>query len=89
MKVAIVMADGVTQIMFTPENESDKQAIKYFSPEHDITMEVKPGTFYEGFRDNQARSYNVALCQGGYLRAYENSDSLMLVLKPKAKPEEK
>ncbi len=32
---------------------------------------------------HEAKGYNVTLCQGGYLRAYEDSDSLMLVIRNK------
>jgi len=85
MKCAIVIADGVKQVMFTPENESEKQALKMITDDDEITVETKTGAFYSGFNDHQLKGYNVALSQGGYLRAYEDSDSLMLVLKPKGK----
>ena len=89
MKCAVVIADGVKQIMFTPENKSEKLALSMINVDDDISVERKKGSFYDGFRDHQARGYNVALCQSGYLRAFEDADSLMLVLKPKKEDEEK
>ena len=89
MKCAIVLADGVKQIMFTPENKNEKMALKMISTEEEITVETKEGVFYDNFRDCQHKGYNVALCQGGYVRAFEDSNSLMLVLKPKEKKKKK
>lgn len=86
MKTAIIIADGIKQVMFTPENESEKQALKMFTPQDDINVEVKTGTFYSNLPDS-ARGYVVQKCQGGYLRAYESEESLMLVLTPKEEPE--
>ena len=87
MKCAIVIADGVKQVMFTPETENEKVALKMINADDEITVEAKSGVFYEGFNEpTKLRGYNVALCQGGYLRAYENADSLMFVLKPKVTP---
>ena len=88
MKCAIVIAEGIKQIIFTPENEAEKQAIKMIDVDDNITVERKTGEFYSGYRDHQMKSYNVALCKGGYLRAFEDSDSLMLVLKPKKKTDD-
>jgi hypothetical protein len=83
MRCAVVISEGVKQIMFTPENKSEKLALGMIDVDDDITVERKKGTFYTGFNDEGRVGYNVALCRGGYLRAYEDSESLMLVLKPK------
>ena len=85
MKCAIVVGDGVKQIMFTPETKNESNALKMITAEDDISVEMKTGTFYQGYGydSNSLKSYNVALCQGGYLRAYKDEDSLMLVLTPK------
>ena len=86
MKCAIVIADGIKQIMFTPENKNEKMALEMIRMDDNITVERKTGRFYDRYEDDNyqnVRGYNVALCQGGYLRAYDDSDSLMLVLKPK------
>lgn len=83
MKCAVVIADGVKQIMFTPENKSEKFALSMIDEKDIISVETRQGTFYGDYRDNQLKGYNVALCRAGYLRAYEDSDSLMLVLREK------
>ena len=82
MKVAIIIADKIKQIMFTPENESEKMALKMITPQDDISVEPKTGTLYDN-RPECAKGYTVQESKGGSLRAYEDADSLMLVLKPK------
>lgn len=82
MKTAIIMADGIKQIMFTPENENEKQALELFTPNEEITLEVKTGTLFDRSPDS-AKGYTVQKCKGDYLRAYEDEDSLMFILKPK------
>lgn len=49
MKTAILITEGVKQIMFTPENESEKEALRYISPNDEIHTVVKKGTFYGGY----------------------------------------
>lgn len=82
MKTAIIIADGIKQIMLTPENDSEKQALKMITPQDDITLETHTGTLYDR-SPASAKGYTVSQCNGGYLRAYEDTDSLMLVLRPK------
>jgi hypothetical protein len=84
MKTAIIIAEGIKQIMFTPENDSERQALKMITPDDDISIEVKHGTFYDT-TPISARGYTVQKCQGGFLRAYDSEESLMLVLKRKSK----
>jgi hypothetical protein len=85
MKCAVVLADGVKQVMLTPETANEKMALSMIGVEDDIHVERKEGKFFD---EATSKGYNVALCQGGYLRAYEDSDSLMLVLKEKPKKPE-
>lgn len=86
MKTAIIIADGIKQIMLTPESASEKMALKMITPEDNITLEVKSGTLYDGLNTPQcARGYTVQKSNGGYLRAYENEEALMLILTPKTK----
>ena len=88
MKTAIIIADGLKQIMLTPENESEKMALKMITPDDNISLEVKTGTLYDGYSTPKcARGYIVQKCRGDYLRAFDNEESLMLVLTPKDKPE--
>ena len=84
MKTAIILANGIKQIMFTPENDSEKQALKMITPDDDITLDIKKGTIYDDAPES-ARGYVVEKCKGGYVRAFECEDCLMLVLTPKKK----
>lgn len=83
MKCAVVLADGVKQVMFTPENENEKLALSMIGVEDEITVERKQGSFYQSYEQDKHQGYNVSLCKGGYLRAFKDTDSLMLVLKDK------
>lgn len=85
MKTAIIIADGIKQIMFTPENDSEKQALRMITPQDDISVETKTGTFYDDSPEC-ARGYIVKECRGDYLRGYEDEESLMIILRPKKKP---
>ncbi len=82
MKTAIIIADGIKQIMFTPENDSEKQALSMITPQDDISVETKTGTLYNDSPEC-ARGYVVKECRGEYLRAFEDKESLMLILRPK------
>ncbi len=85
MKCAIVIADEVKQVMLTPENDSEKQALKMITPDDNISLAIKEGTFAD--TKPSAAGYSVGMCKGGYLRAWDNKDSIMLVLTPKKKAE--
>ena len=80
MKCAIVLTDGIKQIMLTPENDSEKQALRMITRDDDITIETAWGTFY----DSRPLGYDVSECGGGYLRGFRSDESLMLVLRRKA-----
>lgn len=82
MKCAIIIACGIKQIMFTPENDEERMALKLITPMDEISMDVKEGTLYNDSPPS-ARGYVISKCAGGYLRAYEDVNSLMLVLRPK------
>lgn len=81
MKVAIIFSNGVKQINFTPENEDEKQALKLITPNDNIQLAVKNGYFGE----DRFKPFSIDIhgCQGGYLRAFDHSESIMLVLSPK------
>lgn len=83
MEVSIIISNGVKQVMFTPENDNEKQALKMITPDDNIELAIKEGSFYD--KGTQPAGYNVGMCQGGYLRAWQNQDSIMLVLTPKVK----
>ena len=82
MKTSILITDGVKQIMFTPENENEKMALKMISPYDDIHTVVKQGHFSD--RDDVFGA-DIYMCQGGYLRAEDREESVMFVLTPKKK----
>jgi len=83
MKTTIILHDNIKQVVFTPENETEKQALKMFSPNDNISLAIKEGSFY-GYKEGaKPFSVDVAMCQGGYMRAWDSSDSVILVLTPK------
>lgn len=88
MKTAIIIANGIKQIMFTPENDTEKQALAMITLDDNITVESKRGTFYNN-APKSAAGYTVEKCQGGYLRAFDSEESLMFVLTPKNKTQDK
>ena len=81
MKTSILITAGVKQIMFTPENDNEREALKYISPNDDIHTVIKTGSFH----DNEEEIFGVDVyeCQGGYYRAENKADSVMFVLTPK------
>lgn len=81
MKVVIIFADGVKQINFTPENDDEKQALKLITPNDNIDLAVKYGSFGEEHFKPFGVEFNK--CVGGYLRTYSNDESIMLILTPK------
>lgn len=85
MKTSILITEGVKQIMFTPENEAEKEALKYISPNDDIHTVIKTGTFYD---KEEIFGVNIYKCQGGYYRAEDNNESVMFVLTQKKKSKE-
>ena len=86
MKVAIIFSEGVKQINFTPENDDEKQALRLITPNDEIQMAVKNGSF--GEERHKPFTIEVNQCKGGYLRAFDSSESIMLVLSPKEKKKE-
>jgi hypothetical protein len=88
MKVAIIFSEGIKQINFTPENDDEKQALKLITPNDDIDLAVKNGQFY-GYGNGNNFGIEVKTTQGGYLRVFENTESIMLVLSPKKQRTEK
>lgn len=85
MKVAVIISEGVKQVMLTPENENEKFALRMISPDDNIELAVKQGSLLAAYGDIPA-GYNVNMCRGGYLRTWTDENSIMLVLTPK-KPE--
>ena len=63
------------------KNEDEKQALKLITPNDNIQLAVKNGYFGED--RFQPFSININGCKGGYLRAFDHSESIMLVLSPR------
>ena len=82
MKTVILIADGVKQIMFTPETKSEKEALKLITVDDDIHTVIKTGHFHD---EPSIFDVNVFKCQGGYYRAITDNESVMFVLTPKKK----
>ena len=80
MKISIVIAEGEKQIMMTPETDTERQALKFITPNDNIEIATQWGTY-----DNEPShfSYNTSKCQGGHFRRFAEKDSLMFILKDK------
>lgn len=83
MKTSIVFSEGTKQIIFTPENDDERQALKMITPDDNIELAIHSGTF--GDRQNKPFTATINKCRGGYLRLYSDQESVMLVLTPKEK----
>lgn len=82
MKTAILLADGVKQIMFTPETDNEREALKLITVNDDIRTVIKRGSFYSG-DEGIVFGAKIYECQGGYMRAESDKESVMFVLTPK------
>ena len=80
MQISIVIVEGAKQIMLTPETEHEKQALKFINPEDEISVVSKHGGFCD---EHSHANLQVGMCQGDYLRAFNNADSLMFLIKDK------
>lgn len=85
MKVAVLLLDGVKQIMLTPENDHEKSALKLIAPQDKIEAVSKWGTF-----DNKEETfgYSAFKCRGDYYRREMSDESLMLVISENRNNEE-
>lgn len=86
MKTAIVFAGGIKQIMFTPENDDEKQALRLITPDDNIELAIHHGGFGEANFKPFTASINK--CRGGFLRVFSDQETTMLVLTPKEVMEE-
>jgi hypothetical protein len=87
MKTAILLADGVKQIMFTPETDGERDALRMITPDDDVHVAITTGSFYDG-AEKEIFGAAIYKCRGGYYRAEESRDSVMFVLTPKPKNQE-
>lgn len=85
MRTAVIFAEGVKQIIFTPENKDEEFALSLISTNDDIELLIQNGQFGEDrFKPFQA---SVGKCNGGYLRLFSDDKSKILILTPKKKEE--
>lgn len=84
MKTAIVLCDGIKQIIFTPENDSERQALRLFTVDDNIELAIKEGNFGEA--RYKPFTPSIHMCQGDFLRVFDSAESLMFVLSPKKEP---
>ena len=82
MKISIVIVEGAKQIMLTPETDHEKQALKFINPEDEIKVVTKWGSFCKEYSH---ANLQVNECQGEYLRAFDETDSLMFLIRDKKK----
>lgn len=64
MKTAIYVADGVTQLVITPETDFEKKAVDQFEKKP-LSVRIMSGSFYE--------------CQGGYVRQGSDQSLILRV----------
>jgi hypothetical protein len=77
MKISIVIIEGAKQIMLTPETEHEKQALKFINPEDTLKVVSRWGSFTNEYEHAKLK---VDKCQGDYLMAFSDSDSLMFLI---------
>ena len=82
MKIAILLVDGAKQIMMTPENDHEKEALKMIGKDDNLQVVKKMwGNFGN---DWDKAHYEIAKCEGGFYRPFENKESLMFVIEAQA-----
>jgi len=64
MKTAIYIEDGIVQLVITPENEFEKNALSSFQ-DRPLEAKIFAGTFYD--------------CRGGWIRQARHTPSLSYV----------
>lgn len=77
MKISIVIVEGAKQIMLTPESDHEKQALGIINPEDTLKVVSRWGTFTSEYEHSKLQ---VEKCEGGYLRAFSEEDSLMFLI---------
>lgn len=80
MKISIVIVEGAKQIMLTPETDHEKQALKFINPEDTLKVVTRWGSFTN---EHSHAQLQVSKCEGKYLRAFSEQDSLMFLIEDK------
>jgi len=66
MKLTFLIQPDIKQLVLTPESKEEKAIFALF-PKDTETVMIKRGSFFES-------------CRGGWIREYEDDDSLILVI---------
>lgn len=85
MKTAIIFSDNTKQIILTPESESEKTAIGMITENDNIEIALKNGSIYSCGNQEEIFTASLKQSRGGYLRVYNDDNSIILVLTPKTK----
>lgn len=85
MKTAILLANGVKQIMFTPENDTEREALSHITSEDNIHTVIAHADFYRGKSESSVFGVDVCEYKDGVHRAEKSEESVMFVLTPKSK----
>lgn len=64
MKITIYVADGITQLVITPETDFEKKAVAQFEKKP-LSVKIMSGSFYE--------------CQGGFVRQGSDQSLILRV----------
>lgn len=86
MEISIVIANGVKQVMMTPETEVEKQALNWITPWDVLEAVIQKWTYDDA---PSHFSYQSRECQWGHLRRFATKDSLMFVIRDKQPTETK
>ena len=86
MKISLVISEGYKQVMFTPETDHEKEALKMIAPDDKLIGVAKWGTFTDGKPSDFGM--NVSMSKAGYLRQFAEAESLMFVIEPKRSSDE-
>lgn len=77
--MSLVISGDIKQIMLSPDNDDEGRILKSIQVDDTISVVTKQGSFVE----KSNLGYSIDQCRGGYLRAYEKDDCLMIVIQPK------
>lgn len=74
MKTAIIISGDIKQIMFLPENDTEKAIVKLFTAKNVTIEAIETGP--------PSRGSFICETRGGYLRPDESFAAVALVIKP-------
>lgn len=81
MKTSILIADWVKQINFTPETDNDKEVLSLLDVnDNDINLLIKKGSMW---MEDRLSWYSIDECRWWWNRWYEDTKSIMFILKQK------